>query len=77
MPKTAAAQAKEPERNALATPTDLSPNGVSEISIALRPLLAHVFALYLKTKNFTGTCVGGTFGITTYSWTNKQIRFFR
>ena len=32
--------------------TDLSRNAVTEISDALRQLLADVFALYLKTKNF-------------------------
>src|ERR1700755_2552671 len=32
--------------------TDLSPEGVAEISGDLRQLLADVFALYLKTKNF-------------------------
>ena len=37
---------------ALATPTDLAPEGVEEISSELRKLLADVFALYLKTKNF-------------------------
>ena len=37
---------------ALRTPTDLSREGVSEISSALRELLADVFALYVKTKNF-------------------------
>jgi starvation-inducible DNA-binding protein len=40
------------DRDALATPTDLKDNGVTEISAALRRLLADVFALYLKTKNF-------------------------
>ncbi len=30
----------------------LSPKGVEEITAELRPLLADVFALYLKTKNF-------------------------
>jgi starvation-inducible DNA-binding protein len=38
--------------NVLDTPTDLSPNGVTEISQELRRLLADVFGLYLKTKNF-------------------------
>src|ERR1039458_5948381 len=38
--------------NALKTPTDLSPKAVADISDALRPLLADVFALYVKTKNF-------------------------
>lgn len=37
---------------ALATPTDLLPEGVAAISAELRTLLADVFALYLKTKNF-------------------------
>ena len=32
--------------------SSLSPQGVTEITSALRPLLADVFALYLKTKNF-------------------------
>src|SRR5579864_7012891 len=32
--------------------SDLSPTAVEEICDALRPLLADVFALYLKTKNF-------------------------
>ena len=32
--------------------TDLSPDSVAQISETLRPLLADVFTLYLKTKNF-------------------------
>jgi starvation-inducible DNA-binding protein len=40
------------ENAALQTPTDLSHEGVEEISSALRQLLADVFALYVKTKNF-------------------------
>jgi len=36
----------------LATPTDLSPDGVVAISTELRRLLADVFVLYVKTKNF-------------------------
>jgi starvation-inducible DNA-binding protein len=35
-----------------ATPTDLSGDGVEEITSSLRRLLADVFALYVKTKNF-------------------------
>jgi starvation-inducible DNA-binding protein len=43
----------EPEKKAsLQTPTDLSPNGVQEIANELRQLLADVFALYVKSKNF-------------------------
>ncbi|HEX4508912.1 MAG TPA: DNA starvation/stationary phase protection protein [Burkholderiaceae bacterium] len=36
----------------IATPTDLGANATRDISGALNPLLADVFALYLKTKNF-------------------------
>src|SRR5947199_3456289 len=36
----------------LDTPTDLSPEGVREISTALNALIADTFALYVKTKNF-------------------------
>jgi starvation-inducible DNA-binding protein len=36
----------------LDTPTDLKPNAVKDISGALNILLADMFALYLKTKNF-------------------------
>ncbi len=39
-------------RNALATPTDLSENGVKAIAGALNGLAADAFALYVKTKNF-------------------------
>src|SRR5947208_8718806 len=38
--------------NALKTPTDLDPKGVVAIEGELRQLLADVFALYVKTKNF-------------------------
>ncbi|CAN5380753.1 DNA starvation/stationary phase protection protein [soil metagenome] len=36
----------------LATPTDLAAEGVAAVSAQLRELLADVFALYVKTKNF-------------------------
>jgi starvation-inducible DNA-binding protein len=36
----------------LDTPTDLKPNAVKEVSGALNILLADMFALYMKTKNF-------------------------
>lgn len=48
-----AAQAQSAEiRHYLGTPTDLPREGVENISAALRALLADVFALYMKTKNF-------------------------
>ena len=40
------------ENDALHTPTDLTRDGVEKITNELRQLLADVFALYLKTKNF-------------------------
>jgi starvation-inducible DNA-binding protein len=52
MPKEATAQAKEKHHATNAVPTDLSREGVTEISAALRQLLADTYALYLKTKNF-------------------------
>ena len=36
----------------LATPTDLQPDAVLDVAGALNVLLADMFALYLKTKNF-------------------------
>src|SRR5215510_6091799 len=40
------------EKNIKGTPTDLTGNAVEEISSNLRRLLADVFTLYVKTKNF-------------------------
>jgi starvation-inducible DNA-binding protein len=39
-------------REHLGTPTDLKPEATRDISAALSALLADIFALYLKTKNF-------------------------
>src|SRR5271155_4977361 len=52
MANSAATPAKELNKAAFRTPTDLSPSGVAEITASLRQLLADVFALYMKTKNF-------------------------
>src|ERR1700761_3618763 len=41
--------------------SDLSSNGVEEISGSLRQLLADVFALYVKTKNFHWHMSGRSF----------------
>jgi starvation-inducible DNA-binding protein len=43
---------KQLERTPLCTPTDLTEEATRDISGALNALLADVFALYLKTKNF-------------------------
>jgi starvation-inducible DNA-binding protein len=40
------------QRTALATPTDLSAEAVRDIAGSMNAILADVFALYLKTKNF-------------------------
>jgi starvation-inducible DNA-binding protein len=43
---------KQRQQSPLATPTDLSAAAVRDISGAMNAILADVFALYLKTKNF-------------------------
>ena len=45
-------EAKELRKAPLHTPSDLKPNAVKDISGALNILVADMFALYLKTKNF-------------------------
>src|SRR5258708_35575149 len=40
------------QSTALATPTDLSPAATRDIADSMNAILADVFALYLKTKNF-------------------------
>src|SRR5215510_11968344 len=52
MTTTQATARKASVNPALATPTDLSTKGVSAVAGELRGLLADVFALYVKTKNF-------------------------
>src|SRR5271166_1049039 len=47
-----AQQAKVLRTAPLATPTDLKPNAVRDLAGALNILLADMFGLYLKTKNF-------------------------
>jgi starvation-inducible DNA-binding protein len=45
-------EAKARRKAALDTPTNLSTNATTDLSGALNALLADMFALYLKTKNF-------------------------
>lgn len=52
MTKTDAIQLDVRVKNVLETPTDIDRKGVAEITSRLRELLADVFALYVKTKNF-------------------------
>lgn len=52
MQKSSAMQKKTPAEGLSEPMTDLSHDGIEEISDGLRRMLADVFALYLKTKNF-------------------------
>src|SRR6202048_5479557 len=52
MQKTDKTVVGAPEKQTLNTPTDISAEGVAEISSEMRKLLADTFALYVKTKNF-------------------------
>ncbi len=45
-------EAQARKTTSLKTPTDLTPDAIRDISGALNILLADVFGLYLKTKNF-------------------------
>ncbi|MGO7947078.1 Dps family protein, partial [Rhizobium ruizarguesonis] len=45
----------------LKTPSDLPTNAITDISEALTTLLADMFALYLKTKNFHWQMSGPNF----------------
>src|SRR5215831_18957187 len=47
-----AQEAKVLRKAPLATPTDLKPNAVRDLAGALNILLADMFGLYMKTKNF-------------------------
>jgi starvation-inducible DNA-binding protein len=52
MPNHHKTEVKERRKSPLATPSDIRPDAVKDITGALNALLADVFALYLKTKNF-------------------------
>lgn len=45
----------------LATPTDLTEEGVQAVTEAINPLIADAFALYIKTKNFHWHLSGARF----------------
>jgi starvation-inducible DNA-binding protein len=52
MPKSKKKDLEARRKAPLTTPSDITPEAVRNISGALNALLADVFALYLKTKNF-------------------------
>src|SRR5205809_6127272 len=47
-----AQELKERQRAPLSTPTDMTAEATRDVAGALNAILADVFALYLKTKNF-------------------------
>jgi starvation-inducible DNA-binding protein len=49
---TSTQELEKPQEASLATPSDVQSQAVREISGALNALVADVFALYIKTKNF-------------------------
>jgi starvation-inducible DNA-binding protein len=51
-PKPTARERSQKQRSALATSTDLEAAAAEDIAGAMNAILADVFALYLKTKNF-------------------------
>src|SRR5208282_3964858 len=61
MQKQDVIQQEERKTDASETITDLGRNAATEISSALRKLLADVFALYVKTKNFHWHMTGRNF----------------
>ena len=52
MAQSPSSRAREHANAPLATPTDLKPSATKDIAAALNGVLADVFAIYLKTKNF-------------------------
>jgi starvation-inducible DNA-binding protein len=61
----------------LDTPSNLGSNATKDISAALTVLLADVFALYVKTKNFHWHISGPHSGNITSFLTSKLRRFSR
>jgi starvation-inducible DNA-binding protein len=51
-PKADLKDAKERRKAPMATPSDIRPEAVKDISAGLNAMLADVFAMYIKTKNF-------------------------
>jgi len=55
MKKSDVSKAQATQKAPLITPTDLKAGSAKDIGGAMNAILADVFALYLKTKNFHGT----------------------
>ena len=78
MPKTLspkkAAAAKTRRGAAIATPSDLGAKATRDIAGALNAILADVFAIYLKTKNFHWHMSGPHFRDYHLCWTTRATR---
>jgi len=59
----------------LATQTDLSPQEVKAVTEAVNPLIADAFALYVKTKTFTGIYMVPTLGIIICFLMSMQMQY--
>jgi starvation-inducible DNA-binding protein len=77
MRKSDAMQLKRQETDTFDTPTDLRHDAITEISSGLRQLLADVFALYVKTKNFHWHMGEPIFVITTCCSTSNPHKSLR
>jgi len=69
-----ARDARELRKAPLETPTDLKSNAVKELSGALNILLADMFALYIKTKNFHWHYRGRISATIIFCSTNRPTR---
>ena len=63
------------QRAPLATPNDLERGATADIAGALNAILADVFAMYLKTKNFHWHMSGRTSATTTSCLTSTPTSF--
>jgi hypothetical protein len=66
-----------PSPSELATPTDLKKEEVKKIVEAVNPLIADTFALYTKTKNFTGIFQDHILGTIIYFLMTRQMQFLK
>ena len=71
------AELRQKRDTPLITPTDLTHSATKDIAGAMNAILADVFALYLKTKNFHWHMSGPHFAIITCFSTNMPTSFSR
>jgi starvation-inducible DNA-binding protein len=64
------------QESALITPTDLRPQATKDVAGAMNAILADVFALYLKTKNFHWHMSGPHFRDYHLCLTSRRSSFF-